>query len=68
MAGPRWRESIHDVVESARFSGRRGEPDWWESAREVVEKGLSADDLNFLATLGLAELATQRRPTASSST
>lgn len=59
MAEPRWRETIDDVVERARFSGRRGEPDWWESAREVVEKGVSADDLNFLATLGLAELASQ---------
>jgi hypothetical protein len=59
MAEPRWPESIDPVVERARFSGRRGEPDWWESAREVIEKGLSPEDLNFLATVGLAELASQ---------
>ena len=59
MAEPRWRESIDDVVERARFSDRRGESDWWESAREVVKGGLSQEDLTFLATVGLAELASQ---------
>lgn len=58
MGESRWHESIDGVVRRARF-GPGANDDFWESAHIVVDGGLPDDELRYLATVGLAELASQ---------
>jgi hypothetical protein len=57
MPAERWPQSIDDVVERTRFSA--GDDDWWESAEKVIAGGIPADQMRYLAHVGLVELVTQ---------
>lgn len=56
MTRPHWPAAIDPVVERARFLP--GPEDFWESAEKVVASGLPDDTMQYLATVGLAELVT----------
>ena len=56
LGEPHWPDWTHEMIERTRNSD--DEADWWDLARDAIASGLPKEQMEYLATLGLMELAT----------